>query len=728
MTSPLFGRGTSLPDRPLDVLAEKMGILPEFRDARGNRVRTSEATQRGLLNAMGIEAADDAQVIRSLELLERDRWQRSLPSIQVAKADQEAAAVEVVLPADSEVLRWTLTLESGAALSGDVEFPQLPLLETKDFQGRRLERRRLVIGTGLPWGYHVLQVEPGSAQTTLVITPGQCWLPAAFERGARLWGLAVQLYLVRSSSNWGIGDFSDLRQLVSLGASRGADVIGLNPLHALFADDPEHASPYSPASRLLLNVLNVDVMAVPELQGCARALELIESADFQRRVESCRAQRRVDYAAVAELKREALQLIFEACRGATDASRWQAFHDWRKERGEILEKSCLFLALREQFSRVDNRADWRAWPPEFRNASSIEVQQFAREHSDRIELIAWQQWIAETQLAAAEREARGRNMQIGLYRDLAVGADPSGAETWINPSAVITGAQVGAPPDIHNPAGQNWGLPPFNPRALQAEGYRSFIELIRANMRCAGGLRIDHVMALQQLYWVAQVGQPEAGAYVRYPLQDLVGILALESHRHHCLVVGEDLGTVPENFREHMAEANILSYRVLLFEQNDKTGEFIPPGEYPSLALAVTGSHDLPTLRGWWAGEDIDLKARLGLFPEAGEAERQHAARRREQAALLEALRREGLLPADGQPHFSAIVRAVHAFLARSKSALVMAQLDDLTNEIEQVNVPATSDEHPNWRRRHSLTLHELERSGRFADIAAIFIAERSPS
>jgi 4-alpha-glucanotransferase len=316
-------------------------------------------------------------------------------------------------------------------------------------------------------------------------------------------------------------------------------------------------------------------------------------------------------------------------------------------------------------------------------------------------------------------------MAVGLYRDLAVGADRAGAETWADAAAVVSGAQVGAPPDILNPAGQDWGLPPFHPRMLREEGYRSFIELLRANMRHAGGLRIDHVMALQHLYWVPHGEKPPAGGYVRYPLDDLVGILSLESHRHHCLVVGEDLGTVPEGFRARMAAANILSYRVLFFEQDMRTGTFLLPDGYPKAALAVVGSHDLPTLRGWWEARDLDIKERLGLFPTPEEAAQQREARQRDRLHLLQALRHEGLLSPDHDPDIPTLARAVHAFLARTPSALVMAQIDDLTDEVDPVNVPTTSDEHPNWRRRLSMTLEELASRPRFIDIAGIFRSER---
>ena len=423
-----------------------------------------------------------------------------------------------------------------------------------------------------------------------------------------------------------------------------------------------------------------------------------------------------------------LEKLFETCRTGSDRTRWQAFERFQREHGEVLRRNCLFLALREHFAARDpDRADWHAWPEPYRDPASPDVRRFAETNRTRLEFFAWLQWIADDQLGAAAATARERGMAVGLYRDLAVGADRAGAETWVNDAAVVSGAQVGAPPDIFNPAGQAWGLPPFHPRALREEAYRSFVELVRANMRHAGGLRIDHVMGLQHLYWVPQGQKPSEGAYVRYPLDDLVGILALESQRHRCLVVGEDLGTVPEGFRERMAAANILSYRVLFFEQDIETGEFVPPESYPSLALAVVGSHDLPTLRGWWEGRDLDIKERLGLFPGAGEARRQRETRERDKRQLVTALRGEGLLAGDGEPDIRALARAAHFYLARTPCALAMAQIDDLTDEADPVNVPATSDEHPNWRRRLSMTLDELAARPRFVDITEYFRAERGP-
>jgi 4-alpha-glucanotransferase len=712
---------------PLERLAQKMGIEPAFKDAHGKVVRTGDDTRRLLLAAMGLPAENDAQVQEALDTLERSAWLRPLPPVQVLMPTQAPHSVALVLPAATREITWRITLEEGGDRSGHLDFRKLALEGEEILDGLSLQRRRLPLPDDLPSGYHRLSLEPGESAMSLVVSPGRCWLPEAAAEGRRLWGIAAQLYLLRSASDWGIGDFGDLRSLVELAAQQKAAVIGLNPLHAMFQDNPEHASPYSPASRLLLNVLNIDVTAVPELAESAEAADLVASDAFQQALESCRARRLVDYAQVSSLKMPVLHRLFEACRDATDRSRWRRFEAFRRERGEVLERNCLYLALRNHFAAGQpSRPDWHDWPQEYREPASPAVSRFAGEHRQAIDFLVWLQWVADEQLEAAASAAAERGMSIGLYRDLAVGSDRAGAETWANAASVVSDAQVGAPPDIFNPAGQDWGLPPFQPRALREEGYRSFIELIRANMRHAGGLRIDHVMGLQHLYWVPAGQDPSAGAYVEYPMEDMIGILALESHRNRCLVVGEDLGTVPEGFRERMTAANILSYRVLFFERDDDSGAFLPPHEYPSLALAVIGSHDLPTLRGWWEGRDLDIKQQLGLVPDAGDMAAQRASRDKDRQALLKALRAEGLLPAKGEPEHAVLSRAAHAFLSRGPNLLAMAQLDDLTDEADPVNVPATSEEHPNWRRRHSLTLEELASHAPFAKIAAIFREGRS--
>jgi 4-alpha-glucanotransferase len=714
------------PDNALDALAEWMGIEAEYYDVRGELMRASTTTKHALLAAMGVPVADEAGARAALREHQREEWCRALPPVLVLRAEDRTPSIAVSSPADTQSIVWRLAMEGGGETGGEVSFADLPLIAETLLDGERFQRRALPLPPLLPWGYHRLSVTPGDAAASVIVTPGRCWLPQALQQGQRFWGVTVQLYTLRSAGNWGIGDYSDLRNLVDLMAPRGAGVIGLNPLHALFPDNPEHASPYSPASRLLLNILNIDVTALPELSQCAPARALLAAAEFRRRVAVARAASLVDYTAVTALKLEMLELLFETFRTGAPAARRDAFADFRRELGQVLERGCLFLALREHFAnQTPELSDWRRWPEGFRDPASAAVQRFAQENARRVDFHAWLQWVADRQLANVAEAAARHRMPIGLYRDLAVGADSAGAETWAEQKAVISGVQVGAPRDIFNPAGQDWGLPPFHPRALRQEGYRSFIDLVRANMRHAGGLRIDHVMGLLHLFCIPAGKKPVDGAYIAYPMDDLIGILALESQRNSCLVVGEDLGTVPAGFREHMAAANILSYRILFFEQEEKTGAFLPPQAYPSLAMAVVGSHDLPTLRGWWEGRDIDLKQRYGLLPTDDEVRWHMDLRERDRERLLEALRGAGLLP-PGQADVEAISRAAHTFLARSVSCLAVAQLDDLIDEGDQVNVPSTSWEHPNWRRKLSVPVEDLVRHAGFDALVALLRAERA--
>ena len=703
---------------PVDELARRYGITDSYIDARGQRCETSGATKAALLGAMG--CAGEAGARDALAELDRREWQRPLPPVTVHR-NHGPPAVLVSLPAGTLQAEWRARLENGRELHGRIDARRLEPLEVRTLDGITYSRYRVLLAGGFPLGYHNLEIEPGGGRMVLIVAPGKCWLPRKIESGVRLWGLTAQLYLLRSQHDWGIGDFSDLHRLVDITKAAGADVIGLNPLHALFPDAAEQASPYSPASRLLLNVLNIDVMSLARRLDDREALRRIREPDFQRRLGDCRDSAVVRYAEVAALKLEVLRRLYDGVRTKPRSAAAVALRRYTLESGASVRRHCVFMALRDHFVRQDAAlADWHHWPAGFRDPEGAAVADFIEKHADEVGFHTWLQQVADEQLAAAA--AAAEPMAIGLYRDLAVGADGAGAETWANQRAVLTGAQVGAPPDIYNPPGQNWGLPPFDPRALRDEAYRSFIDLVRANMRHAGGLRIDHVMGLVHLYWIPRGAAPADGAYVEYPLDDLLGVLALESHRHECIVVGEDLGTVPDGFRERMAAANVLSYRVLFFERDERG--FLPPERYPELSLAVFSSHDLPTLRAWWEGADLELKKTLGLFPTPEHERTAREERRRDREQLRAALQREGL--ADGALDADGFFKAAHAYLGRSAAALATLQIDDLTDERTPVNVPTTSAEHPNWRRRLSQTLEQLAESPRLAVAARTFKAERT--
>lgn len=708
--------------RPLDRLADRFGIEPEFRDAGGELRRPPADVKRRLLAAMGVRATRTADAEKSLEQLERDEWSTPLGATVVRQA-RLPAVLPLTLTAGAGTVRWTVTEEIGRKHSGSAPFADLELLA----RSGGVERRRLVVDADLPLGYHLIDIatEAGRrASAPLIVVPERCYVPDAIDRDGRTWGLAVQLYMLRSEHNWGIGDFTDLKRLAAIAARLGASVIGVNPLHAGFLDNPRHASPYSPASRLFLNPLYIDVTAVPETIDCVEARELVASAEFRARLAACRDAELVDYAGVARLKLPPLEALYRTFAASAPSERRIGFDEYRHARGRELERFCLWQALREHFAqRSPERADWRRWPRAYRDAESADVARFASRRRERIDFLAWMQWIADGQLEDAATAARDVGLAIGLYRDLAVGADSAGAEAWSDAALFAAGASAGAPADLYNPAGQNWGLPPFDPHKLRRHGYSTFIELIRSNMQHAGGLRIDHAMGLEHLYWVPKDRPPSDGAYVTYPLDDLAGIIALESQRRKCLVVGEDLGTVPEGFSERLNERGILSYRILFFE-HDEDGRLIPPERYPPLALAAIGSHDLAPLRGWWEERDIELKQSNGLYPDDDVHREQRERRARDRGRLLEALRGRRIpLPANfdaGSRYDADLSRAVHEYLAQVRAGLVVLQLDDMVDERDLVNLPGSTEGYPNWRRRLSVPLEHIESHPLAAELAAL--------
>jgi 4-alpha-glucanotransferase len=698
----------------VDRLAERCGIRHSMVDVFGSERITTPEVKHALLKAMGFDVETDAQAEAAVAGLEAREWERPLPPVLVAYPG--AVRVPVAVAQATHELSWTLRLEDGTERFGRASVSELAVLEDRTYEEQIFVRRELCLPENLPCGYHSLKLH--GAEMQLIITPGKCWLPDVRD-GRRYWGLAAALFLLRSERNWGIADFTDLRELVKLAESQGADLVGLSPLHAMFLDKPEDASPYSPSDRTLLNVLNIDVEAIPELRCSEQARKLMESEPFQQRLAFARGSPTVQYDTVAELKLAVLRLLFDTFEEQKDPQRCQQLTDFCRERGSSLERACLFQAMRAYFSsRVPSRADCQEWPEECRGFDLPGAAAFAEKQEQMVRFQLWLQWIADSQLREAAKPGEG--MSIGIYRDLAVGAAPGGAEIWSQPGLLAAAASIGAPPDILNPSGQNWGLPPLNPITARHDAYRSFIELLRANMRYAGGLRIDHAMALQRLYWIPNGNEPKDGTYVHYPMDDLIGILALESQRHQCLVVGEDLGTVPEGFRERMAEANILSYRVLFFEKDETA--FVPPEQYPYLALSVAGNHDLPTIRGWWQGSDIDLRERLGLFAEGAEDARRE--RENERQSLLASLEEQDLTPRGKQLGVDDLSQVVHAYLGLTNSLVAVVQLDDITNEEQQVNLPGTSNENPNWRRRLSCTLEKLASDPRLHAVACT-LAER---
>ncbi|MCX3308562.1 4-alpha-glucanotransferase [Pantoea vagans] len=569
----------------------------------------------------------------------------------------------------------------------------------------------------LPEGYHQLTLQQGAQQWScrVIIAPTRCYEPPQLLAGESLWGACVQLYTLRSAENWGIGDFGDLRRMLPEVSARGGAFIGLNPVHALFPSSPESASPYSPSSRRWLNVLYIDVNAVTDFRQSATAQAWWQLPQTQQTLAQARAAEWVDYAAVTRLKIQALSLAWPQFtqRDAIDPE-VQAFNAFVSEGGESLLHQALFDALHaDQMAQDSGRWGWPVWPEALQHPGSPAVQTFLNQHQDQVRFWLWLQWLAAQQLADCWNVCQQQQMPIGLYRDLAVGVAQGGAETWSERELYCMEASIGAPPDILGPRGQDWGLPPMDPQVMRQRAWEPWIALLRASMRHCGALRIDHVMALMRLWWIPAGESADHGAYVHYPIDDLLAILALESQRHRCMVIGEDLGTVPEAIVDKLRDGGVYSYKVLWFEQTSDAG-FRPPVSWPRQAMAVATTHDLPTLRGWWQSDDLTTGAQLGLYPDNVVLAGLYQDRLRAKQALLNSLHRVGALPkragsdARRTGMSKALNRAMQRYLADSHSALLGLQPEDWLDMAAPVNIPGTSDEYPNWRRKLSVTVEAL--------------------
>jgi len=531
----------------------------------------------------------------------------------------------------------------------------------------------------LPLGYHELRPVDGGPAVRLIASPGRCHLP----RGLRAWGWAVQLYAARSRESWGIGDLADLGRLGRWSRrDLGAGLLLVNPLSAATPVTPLQPSPYCPTSRRFRHPIYLRIEEVPGADSARLDLEKLAAQG-----RALDAERRIDRDAVYRLKLSALERLWSRFEGDG------AFDRYCAEQGEALAGFATFCVLAERHGR-----DWRGWPVEVRRPDAPGVARFRLERAERVRFHQWLQWLVDGQLARASAE-------IPVMHDLPIGVDPGGADAWAWPDVLSTGATVGAPPDLYNTRGQDWGLPPFVPHRLAEVGYQPFIETIRANLRHAGGLRIDHVMGLFRLYWIPKGMSPTEGAYVRYPADDLLAIVALESHRAGAVVVGEDLGTVEEGVRERLRAHRVLSYRLVWFEESR-------PARFPRLAMAAVTTHDLPTVAGLWTGADLAAQKALGLQPnEAG------------LRAIRERVRRMTRLPDDAP--VEQVVERTYRLLAEAPSMLVTATLEDACAAPDRPNMPGTVTEWPNWCLALPAPLEEVERRPLARAIAAALRARR---
>ncbi len=727
----------------LETLCGNYGIQVSYHDIWGKHCVAPESTLRALLAAMGIPATTDAEVEASLRRFENEQWRAMLPPVCVTQDDAPTLAIDINIAKTlaDRAQRWRLRLESGELREGSLVPAKGEPGQTGAGAHEAMQRYRVTINQRLPMGYHDFEI-PGETEThrmRVIVAPRRCYTPEAVRGEHRAWGLAAQLYGLRTQRNWGIGDFTDLRALVEFAASEGAGTVAINPLHALFPDNLAHDSPYNPSSRAFLNILYLDVEIIPEYSECDAARAAVEDPEFQAQLRALRGSDRVEYNGIAAAKRRVLELLYAQFRQIhlhNEDERARSFRAFQGVRGTALRRHALFEALQEHFRATDSSVwGWPMWPTEYRDPDSKSVVAFTSDHVDRIEFFEYLQWQAEEQLASVGKRSWELGLGIGLMQDLALAPATGGSETWSEPSLYTHGAELGAPPDDFNLFGQNWALPVPIPHVLRARGYQPFINVLRTNMKHAGALRIDHVMALQRLFWIPKGERPDAGTYVAYPRDEMLAILALESRRNWCLVIGEDLGTVPEDLRAALTSRSILLYRVLYFEKS-ADGAFSAPHDLPARAIVCVSTHDLPTLSGFWRGHDLDERARLGLFPDDAMRESQVIARAQDRARLLMALEREQLLPPGTGVHpvqvpelTPELTSAVHAYAARAPCALMLAQCEDLFGCLDQSNLPGTtSDQHPNWRRKLPLNLREWSHHDALLAITAGLRRERGSS
>ncbi len=670
-------------ERPkLRDLARSSGLLDGFHDWRGEWRETDDETRVALLAGVGVDASTEDAAARARENLRAE--------------DSDGAQVAVLSPDDDrldiEVARVRGDLEGVDLVVGSEIGEEATIPFSAEQQGDHVHLR---IDKALRpnFGYYDVELRRGSHvlyRSLLLVPPSRCPSAAEVFGGARAVGVMVNLYTLRSEKNWGVGDFGDVRRAAERLDPLGAGFLGLSPVHAT-GNRGSGVSPYYPSSRRFLNPLYVDVTTVSGYDAASRSNPAVDSTTLHEKLARLRGNARLDHSEVLEIKLSVLEAAFGA-RSAVERTAADAYY---RSEGEDLERFAEYETLAEALSRGSpGESDWRSWPSRYVNPGSAETKDLLRGRSRRVEFHRWLQFEADRQLAAASRAS-----DIALLLDLAVGTAPGGAETWAHRDVFATGVELGCPPDDYSENGQRWGLAPLLPRELRRSGYRHLRRLLAANFRHAAVLRIDHAMGLVRQFWVP-AGEPASrGGYVELPAAETFAVLAIESARAGAAVVAEDLGTVPNGFRELLARRGCLRTQVLYFER-DADGEFRSSEEYASDAFVSANNHDLPPLAGFGDGPDLRARAEAGVLPATQSLEDALRARKDAEARLHRRLALEGVSGAD-EPSSCRLVESTTRFLARTSAALVGVSLDDLGDESDPVNVPGiVSAKRPAWTRR----------------------------
>ncbi len=729
MTEPADGipPGTSRNVAPdaieIENAARAWGIETDYWDIWGHQHHASAELETAILGSLGVDTGSSDSLGQAIQRHSGAQWLTPIAPTVFLTAGSTPHEIPVLLGANQAgshaVVR--IQLEDGGAV--DLKVAAAELLATK----------HLRLPDDLPLGYHEISITIGgetSPASRLIVCPERAFEPPWLKEG-RAAGLAISLYGLRSQRNWGCGDTTDLCALIDWAAERIAtSFIALNPLHAIANREPYNTSPYLPNSIFYRNPIYLDIEAIPDFRTSARAAALMGSRAVQSEIASLRKAELVEYVRVYALKLRFLRLLFQSFlnnewRQAT--ARAADLKRYIEREGGLLHRFAVHSALDQAIHReCPDVWNWKSWPEHYQEPESAETREFARKHWRSVLFYKYMQWQLDVQLAAAQRHALSRGLGIGLYHDLALATDRLGSDLWAHREFYISGCRVGAPPDGFSPKGQDWGFPPPSSERHERDGYRLFAESIRKNCRHGGALRIDHVMRVFRLYWIPDGMEATEGTYVRDRYQELLSILALESVRNEVVVIGEDLGTVPDEAREVLHRFGILSYRLLYFEQQN--GRFRAPQEYPRDALVSATTHDLPTLAGFWIGRDIDARRDAGLLTDEAAYQSMRGDRAREKQKLLDVLFELKLLP-DWFPHDATetpeltgeLHNAIVGFLASTPSKLMVLNQEDLLKQVEQQNLPGSTAEYPNWRRKMKCTVEELWTSAEIQNFALMF-------
>lgn len=690
------------PPGTLLQLADMAGVVAAWRDARGQDRRVDADTLRSVLTALQIPCDSEAQCNESMQALRDEASDEAMPRLLIVRTGAPLVLRRSGSP------HYRLDLEDGTCIMGTAQ----------DLGGGRVA----IPGIRRP-GYHRLAI--GRQGGVVAVVPQRCPSVDDLTGSRRAWVVGAQVYSLRRRSGAGAnavpagvstvlpgweagGDYSSVGMLARAAAAHGAAGLAISPVHAMFTADPARQSPYAPSSRLFLNAMYADPAAVFD----GAFLESVEPGGAAMlRPDGC-----MDWPAIHGQRLRVLRHLYERFTTLQPGKWMQDFDAFREQGGEALESHACFEALHAHHAaELGAGHGWQDWPSEHHDPAGAVVRRYARFHEEEVQFHAFLQWLAARSLATTHSGACAAGMPLGLIADLAVGTDPGGSHAWSRQQQILSGVSVGAPPDLFQPKGQDWGLTAFSPRALRLHGYEGYIETVRAVLAHAGGVRVDHVLGLERMWLVPTGAPPDRGAYLRFPREDLMDLLCLEAWRRQAIVVGENLGTVPEGFNDVLEQRGILGMSVLWFEQEPGERPAFRPAElWPERSMAMVSTHDLPTLRGWWQGRDIHWRERHAQFDET-EAAQQRMSRQTEKGALWAALQQAGLASAHAALPDEAPAAEILSYVAGTPAMLFNVSLEDLAGEVEQPNLPGPrpaggnpEHAHPNWCRTLQTPVHEL--------------------